>query len=53
MGDVVYLRVDQSETGMVTGIVQRPAGYTYLVSWHDRTESEHSCIELTSEKTYN
>lgn len=48
--DIVYLRVcDEKERGMVTGIVTRENGVTYLVSWPNREETSHFAFELSSE----
>lgn len=51
--DLVYLKVDTTARGMVTGIVIRPRGhYVYLVTWADHEESVHHEGELTDEKGF-
>lgn len=52
LGDIVYMVVDQEGPGMVTGIVFRPHGITYLVTWGDSHETSHYDIELTSVKGF-
>lgn len=50
LGDIVYLRVaTERSPGMITGILIRPTGKSYWVSWCDATETLHYDIELTSE----
>ncbi len=53
MGQIVYLRIDTEEAGMVTGILFRPTGHTYAVTWASNLEeSFHYDIELTADKAY-
>lgn len=49
LGDVVYLRVDGARAGVVTGIMLRPGGRTYCVTWDDLDERQHYAAELTVE----
>lgn len=49
----VYHRVRPGVAGMVTGIIVRPTGLQYLVTWgEDLEEFTHYEIELTDEKTF-
>ena len=53
LGQVVYLKTKTEHGGMVTGILFRPNGHSYLVTWsHDFTERYHFEVELTAEKTF-
>lgn len=53
LGELVYLRVgDEDARGIVTGIVLRPHGCTFYVSWGNRTETEHYACELSREPRY-
>jgi hypothetical protein len=52
LGQIVYHRCAPEEPGVVTGILQRPTGYSYYVTWGDRTEAAHYDIELTTEKSF-
>lgn len=49
--DIVYLRTAlERQPGMITGVVHRwKSTPVYMVSWGDRTESEHFECELTTE----
>lgn len=49
-GDMVRLRVCPEEAGMVTGLMFRPDGYKYFVTWGNGNESVHYQIELTTEE---
>lgn len=51
MGDTVYLKMGEEKSGMITGIVFRPHGMLYYVSW-GLTETVHYDIELTTERTF-
>ena len=52
MGDRVFLKVNPTEAGMVTGILFRPHGMTYWVTWGNAAETTHYDIELTTEKAF-
>lgn len=51
LGARVWLKIDPEIPGLVTGLITRPTGYQYLVTWSDERGSEdtHYDIELTSE----
>lgn len=50
LGDVVYHRAPiDRERGIVTGLLVRPTGVLYYVTWANKTECSHFEIELTSE----
>ena len=52
-GQIVYLKVDKEDGGMVTGYLIRPnGGLVYLVTWSNAEEKDHWEIELTGEKDY-
>ena len=52
IGETVYHRASAEEKGIVTGILFRPTGVCYYVTWKDRTESASYEIELNKEKSY-
>lgn len=52
LGEKVYLVVDPDEQGMVTGILFRPHGVSYCVTWGNADETTHYDIELTAEKRF-
>jgi hypothetical protein len=52
LGQTVYLSINAASVGMITGIVFRPIGVSYYVTWGDFTERSHYECELTDEKTY-
>jgi hypothetical protein len=53
IGETVYLKLKTDHCGMVTGILFRPNGVTYYVTWaHDFTERGHYECEITKEKSY-
>lgn len=47
----VYLKADNDMVGIVTGILFRPSGIEYCVSWKSLTEKWHYDIELVAEKS--
>lgn len=50
-GQIVYLRVDTDQAGMVTGVIVGPENAVrYLVAWGDRVETPHHQMELTDER---
>ena len=51
-GDFVYLKVKPLEAGMITGILFRPSGVLYYVTWGDSNEKCYHDIEITKEKQY-
>lgn len=54
LGDKVWLKIDPECPGLVTGLVTRPGGYQYLVTWADsREEESHYDIELTDEEQFH
>ena len=52
IGDLVFLRVNPSEAGMVTGILFRAHSMTYWITWGSAHETIHYDIELTKEKSF-
>lgn len=53
IGQTVYLTIAPEETGMVTGIVFRPNGHQYAVSWASSMEETiHYEMELTAEPAF-
>ena len=48
LGDIVYMMVSPDDPGMVTGIIYRPHGISYLVTWGNSSETSHYGIELTN-----
>lgn len=49
----VYLKVDtEGGAGTVTGLLIRPHGLVYMVTWADGEERQHYEFELTQEKSY-
>ena len=53
-GQEVFLKCDADQKrGMVTGIVMRPTGVGYYVSWGDKTEVFHYVFELTISKDFS
>lgn len=54
IGQVLYLRIKPETAGMVTGIMMRERGHTYLVTWaHDMAERYHYEMELTPDRTFS
>lgn len=53
LGDTVYRRVDEDERGMVTGILFRPTGTVYFVTFGGGREDSCYDIELTAERTFS
>ena len=52
-GQEVFLRCDgDQKKGMVTGIVMRPTGVGYYISWGDKAETFHYVFELTTERDF-
>jgi hypothetical protein len=53
IGQTVYLTIAPDETGMVTGIVFRPNGHQYAVSWASSMEETiHYELELSAEPVF-
>lgn len=53
LGQTVYLKLKPDIAGMVTGILFRPYGHMYLVTWSsDISERYHFDLELTKEKSF-
>jgi len=53
LGDFVYKRMAPDELGMITGILWRPHGVVYLVTWAgEEDENTHYDIELTRERNW-
>ena len=52
LGQIVYFRLKPESAGMVTGIIFRSSGTSYLVTWSDFEERSHFECEITSEKSY-
>ena len=51
-GDIVYLKVNPDEAGMITGILFRPHSITYFITWGNANETTHYDVELTKEKAF-
>lgn len=51
-GDMVYRKVNPDTAGIVTGIVFRPTGTAYLVTWGDGEETPCYDFELTTERSF-
>ena len=53
LGQKVYLKIKPESAGMVTGILFRPSGHSYFVTWaSDLSERSHYELELTTEKVF-
>lgn len=52
LGEIVYFRVDEEKKGIVTGILYRPDGVAYMVTWNDASEQTHFACELTTERPF-
>ena len=52
LGQIVYHRIVANEAGIITGLLIRPTGITYGVTWSDMEEVFHYDIELSSEKSF-
>ncbi len=53
LGQTIYFKQKPEVSGMVTGIIFRPSGFGYYVTWSsDMDERFHYEIELTHEKAY-
>ena len=52
LGQIVYFRIKPESPGMITGILFRSCGISYLVTWGDFEERGHYACELTNEKNY-
>jgi len=53
-GSEVFLRCDaDQDKGLVTGIVLRPGGCGYFVSWGNKCETFHYSFELSSMKDFS
>lgn len=48
LGDSVWFKLDREKEGMVTGILFRPSGVIYKVTWEDMSEKDHYECELTA-----
>lgn len=53
LGEIVNYRVDDEQTGVVTGILYRPDGVAYMVTWDDKNEQAHFACELTKQKSFS
>lgn len=53
LGEIVYFKVDDEKKGVITGIVYRPDGVAYMVTWNDCNEQTHFSCELTTEKAFS
>lgn len=54
IGQTVYLAISPDEVGMITGIVFRPNGHQYAVSWaSSMDETIHFEMELTAEPVFS
>lgn len=53
IGQIVYAKVKSDIVGQVTGILFRPHGVMYAITWaSDQNEKWHYDIELTAEKNF-
>jgi hypothetical protein len=50
--EIVYLKIDEDAKGIVTGIIYRPTGTMYMVTWGMGNEQHHYACELTTEKPF-
>lgn len=54
LGQIVYSKIVRDDgkpiRGMVTGIMIRPHGIAYLITWPKGDETQHFHMELTAEK---
>lgn len=46
IGDIVRLRANDEVHGVVTGVVRREGGWTYIVAWPETGEQEHYSCEI-------
>lgn len=53
IGQRVYHLCAKENVGIVTGILFRPHGVIYLVTWSDVTERYHFEIELSAEQQFS
>lgn len=54
LGQEIYHRANPEERrGIITGIIFRPTGATYLVTWDDMEERYHFECELTDTKHFS
>jgi hypothetical protein len=51
--EIVFLRIDEESKGIVTGIIFRPTGIMYMVTWGISNEQHHYEGELTREKSFS
>ena len=49
----VYMKVKPDTPGMITGVLFRPCGVLYYVTWGNAEETYHHEIELTTDKTFD
>lgn len=53
LGDIVYHVLEQDKAGVVTGIMYRPIGVIYYITWKkDASECSHYDVELSSERKF-
>jgi hypothetical protein len=53
LGQVVYSALDDEDRGLVTGILFRPAGHVYYVTWGaTKQENLHYDFELKAERDF-
>ncbi len=53
LGQIIYSKIAPELTGQITGILFRPNGVMYLVTWSDDLEEKyHHEIELTADKSF-
>lgn len=52
LGDTVYHKVAEDH-GMVTGILFRPIGVIYKVTWPSGAEVDHYEMELSTERIFS
>ena len=53
LGEIVYMVIKPEQAGMITGLLFRPFGVLYFVTWGGANETTHYDIELTTEKTFS
>jgi hypothetical protein len=50
LGQRVWFALNDEEHGIITGIMFRPSGVVYYVTWADKSESNHFEAELAATK---
>jgi hypothetical protein len=53
LGEIVHYKVDDEQVGVITGIIYRPDGVAYMVTWEDKDERTHFACELIRERSFS